>query len=310
MGQKFCTVCGAKLTEGKKFCENCGTPLEKALEDSAHSSQEVRRALDGATPDAPPGSPVRRPGKLLTALIAGIVIAIIIAAAGFFVVLPALQGGSTLILPGQPTPTPTPSPTPTATPTAIATTVIPTPTPDPFPNAFALKELFPFNEGKYASRATVYRYWMNETYQWHNDLDNRYWTQKPKAKNKYLLVFVNIENIGSDGYPYPKSNMIVVHNGGNIYRIDTSHYLPDKAGSPKATPVEIQEIQQQPDYFNQEHVEDYGYSHGTTQDFVYPGQGNTVDGYIIYEVPMSLKPENTYVEIVFDGQDRAVWKLA
>ena len=142
-------------------------------------------------------------------------------------------------------------------------------------------------------------------------MDNRYYTEpdRPKPGYKYLLIFVNIENIGSDGYPYPKANMIVVHNGGNIYRVDTTHYLPNKAGDKKATPVEILELESQSDYFNMERVEDYGFSHGTTQDFVNPGQGNAIDGYLIYIVPASLTPENTYVEIVFDGQDRAVWKL-
>jgi hypothetical protein len=43
---------------------------------------------------------------------------------------------------------------------------------------------------------------------------------------------------------------------------------------------------------------------------VYPGEGNAVDGYIIYEVPASLTPDKTYVEIVFNGHETAVWKLA
>jgi len=186
---------------------------------------------------------------------------------------------------------------------------MPTPTPEPFPGALSLKEWFTYNEGKYASKATVYRYWINGTYQWHNT-DNRYYTQRPKPGNKYLFVYVTIVNLGTLAYPYPKSNMIFVHYGGNVYSVDPSHYLPDKAGDRKATPVEIEEIQQQSDFFNMEFVEDYGYSHGTTSDFVYPGQSNAIDGYLIYEVPESLTPDTTHVEIVFDGEDRAVWKLA
>jgi len=195
------------------------------------------------------------------------------------------------------------------TPTPVVTTTIPTPPPDPFPDAYPIRKIFSFNEDKYASKATIYRYWINETYQWHSDLDNRFYTQEPNAGKKYLFVFVNIENIGTDGYPYPKASSIVVHNSGNIYYVDNSHYLPDKAGNKKATAIAIQELEHQSDYFNMERVEDYGYSHGTTQDFVFPGQGNAVDGYLIYEVPASLTPENTYVDIVFDGQDRNVWKL-
>lgn len=310
MGQQFCTVCGAKLTEGIRFCESCGTPVDQGPASPAPASSPNPAPLPGAIPGTPAaGSPKKFPVKI----IAGIVILLIIAAAAVVVVLPKLSNGSMPALPGQATPIPTTTvATPTPAPTTIVTTAAPTAPPDPFPDAYKLRELFSFNEGKYKSRATVYRYWMNETYHWHNDMDNKYYTEpdRPKPGYKYLLIFVNIENLGSDGYPYPKSNLIVVHNGGNVYKVDTTHYLPDKAGNLKATPIEILEVQQQSDYFNLEHVEDYGFSHGTTQDFVYPGQGNAVDGYLIYIVPDSLAPESTYVEIVFDGQDRAVWKLA
>ncbi len=309
MGQQFCTACGAKLNEGMQFCENCGAAVEPGAPVAAAASPEIHQ-VSGASPGNPPAPPGAGRGEFPVKISAGIVIVLIIAAIAVLVVLPKLQDSS---LPGMTTPqtpAPTPLPTPAPAPVSIATTAEPTPRPELFPNALALRELFYFNnESKYASRATVYRVWMNETYQWHNDMDNRYYVQKPKAGNKYLLIFVNIENIGSDGYPYPKSNIIVVHNGGNLYRVDTSHYLPNKAGNRDATAIEIFEIETFSDYFRQEYVEDYGYSHGTTQDFVFPGKGNAIDGYLIYEVPASLLPGETYVEIVFDGEDRAVWKL-
>ncbi len=310
MGQQFCTACGAKLKEGMRFCESCGAPVETVTPVVAAAPADVTLVSgdgSGIYP-APSGAGA---GKFSVKIIAGIVIILVIIAVAIMVVLPKLEDGTLPDLTGQPTPAPTSFPTPAPTPVTVVTTVEQTPPPEPFPDAFALRELFSFNnESEYASRATVYRYWINETYQWHNDLDNKYYIQKPRAGNKYLLIFVNIENIGSDGYPYPKSNMIVVHYGGNIYRVDTSHYLPNKAGDREATAVEIYEIEKNSDFFKQEYVEDYGYSHATTQDFVFPGKGNAIDGYLIYEVPASLKPEDTYVEIVFDGEDRAVWKLA
>jgi hypothetical protein len=308
MGQKFCTVCGAQLAGGIRFCESCGAPVEPVPPVTAAALPEMN-PVTGVSPSTTPAPTGADTGKFPVKIVAGVVILLIIAALAVLVVLPKLQDGS---LAGQQTPVPTPVPTPVSTALTDVTTVVPTPPPDPFPDAYALRELFNFNEGKYASRATVYRYWMNETYQWHNDMDNKYYTEpdRPNPDYKYLLIFVNIENIGSDAYPYPKSNMITVHNGDNQYSVDTSHYLPDKAGDAKATPIEIMEIEHMSDFFNFERVEDYGYSHGTTQDFIYPGQGNAIDGYLIYKVPASLTPENTYIEIVFDGQDRAVWKLA
>jgi hypothetical protein len=53
----------------------------------------------------------------------------------------------------------------------------------------------------------------------------------------------------------------------------------------------------------------FGFSHGTELGYLYPGMSNAVDGYIIYEVPQSLTPEKTYVEIPFNTKDHAVWKL-
>ncbi len=309
MGQKFCTICGAALKDSVKFCESCGAAVEQIPGAPAPSpvSQSPQPVVSPRPGTIPSGNPMMK-------IIVGIVIVLVVlAGAVYFFVLPTLSGSDSRFpfIGGTPSATTTTPPATVivTTPATITTTIVPTPAPDPFPDAYPVREIFSFNEGKYASKATVYRYWMNETYQWHNDMDNRYYTQKPKAGMKYLLVFINIENVGSDGYPYPKSSMIQVYNNGNKYYVDTSHYLPDKAGNRKATPIEIQELQQQSDFFRMEAVEDYGYSHGTTQDFVLPGQGNAIDGYLIYEVPASLTPEKTYVEIIFDGQDRAVWKL-
>ncbi|MFA4849478.1 MAG: zinc ribbon domain-containing protein [Methanoregula sp.] len=311
MGQKFCTSCGAVLSEGVKFCENCGAAVE-SIPPSSAPSPASQAPLTMADP-LPGTIPKRKPDMKI---IAGIVIVLVLlAGAACIFVLPKLSGSN--FLPTFPvgtkitasTPSPTTVNVTTPTPTPIPTTIVPTPTPNPFPDAYSIGKLFNYNEGKYVSRATVYRVWMNETYQWHNDMDNHYYTQRPNAGKKYLLVFVNIENIGTVGYPYPKSSTILLHNGDNTYYVDTSHHLPDKAGDREARPVEIQELEKQFDYFKMEYVEDYGYSHGTTQDFVYPGKGNAIDGYLIYEVPASLNPEDTYAEIIFDGQDRAVWKL-
>lgn len=310
MVQKYCTICGAVLSEGVKFCENCGASVEKI--PKAYAPSPVPTAPFMAAP--PKGTKPK--GTLPAKIIAGIIIVLVLmAGAAYFFVLPKLSGSN--ILPILTKETEFTASTPSQTTvivtthisTAIPTTIVPITTPIQFPDAYSIGELFNFNEGKYASRATVYRVWMNETYQWHNDIDNRYYTQHPKAGNKYLLVYVNIENLGSTAYSYPKSSTILLHNEGNIYTVDASHSLPDKAGDRKAKPIEILETGHQSDFFKMENVEDYGYSHGMTQDFVYPGQGNAIDGYLIYEVPASLTPENTYVEIVFAGPYRAVWKL-
>ena len=196
--------------------------------------------------------------------------------------------------------------------TTILTTAIPTATPEPYPHALALKQNFSFGTGKVASEAIVYRYWINDTYQWLGDKDNHFYTSpdQPMPAYKYLFVFVQMTNNGDTRVWFPPSSNIVVHYNGMTYTRDPSHFLPDKGASEKETPVLIKEIQYFQKLNGDEYVEDFGFSHGTRPDFLYPGKSNSMDGYIIYVVPASLTPEQTYVEIPFNGQDTGVWKLA
>jgi hypothetical protein len=307
----FCISCGKEVGPDKNFCEYCGAPVKQpgapAVPVSPAPAPTIQSGISGGSPQKAPKIP-----KNTGILIAATVIILIVLAVGYVVVVPRLTGnqGNVFGTSGQATPTPTVTITPSPTTVMPTATTVPTPTPDPFPDALPLKKVFPFSEGKTASEGTVYRYWINDTYTWHNDNDNKYYLSQPKSGNKYLLVYANVVNRGDTAFPYPKSNSIYVHYNGNVYTVDPSHYIPDKAGNRDATPIEIQEIQYQSDMFNMEYVEDYGYAHGTTSNFVYPGTSNSIDGYLIYEVPASLTPDKTFVEIVFTGDERAVWKLA
>jgi len=323
----YCTSCGREYPEGNKFCENCGAPVGNRQPAAAppppspppEISETPEPPAEPAPEPSPPPVPVpaersesAQPAIPKNTKIIIVALAAIVVIAGIlFVALPKTGSAAGFTIPGAGTPVPTTLPaTGSQTPSVTPTTAVPTPTPDPYPDALPLREWFTYNEGKYETKATVYRYWINDTYQWHNDMDNHYYPQLPKAGNKYLFVYVVIVNIGTTAYPYPKSNRIYVHYNGTMYTVDPSHYLPDKATNREATPVEILEVEHQSDFFNAERVEDYGYSHGTTSDFITPGQSNAIDGYLIYEVPESLTPEKTYVDIIFDGEDRAAWKLA
>jgi len=310
MGQKFCIVCGAALSEGKKFCESCGTPVDPATpapaqQLSAPAMQEPVTLPPAASPPLP-----GRFGKMPVKIIAGIVIVLIIAAVAVFVVLPKVSGGSSRISPGPVSGTGTITTPPTVLVTAVPTTVVPAPAPDPFPNALLLKDGFPFGEGKIASEGTVYRIWMNETYSWHNDMDNKYYPQKPKPGNKYLFVFINVFNKGDTRVWPPTSGNIVVHYNGQEYSPDPTHYLPDKSSDRQATAIEVKEVQYFSKLFGSEYVEDFGYSHGMELAYLYPGKSNAIDGYLVFDVPSSLTPEKAYAEIVFNGNEAGVWKLA
>jgi len=317
MSQKFCGSCGAGLTDDMNFCENCGAPVEKdapvsppSPEVTPASPPEEAPAAAGTAaplPDSVSGGASKFPIKI----IAGIVIVLVIALAVVFVVLPKMpgSGGSTGSTTGPGVAMQTTTQAVTNIPTTIATTVTRTQTPDPFPGALSLKQKFPFGTGDLASECTIYRYWMNDTYQWHNDKDNLYYVEKPPVGYKFLAIFIDVVNNGNTRVWPPTPNNIHLIYNGKEYSLDESHYLPDKSVNIKATPIEIKEIQYISKLTGSEYVEDYGYSHGTELSYLYPGASNAIDGYIIYEVPASLTPDKTYVKIEFNGQDVGVWRL-
>ena len=301
MGNKFCTACGSALSGGVKFCEHCGAPVnpEELFPEMPASS------LTDFTEAPQPPSP-RIPKKTI-AVIAGIVVVLVITAALTLFVLPVVSSGQSRTSPGPAVPAVTT--TIPVTPVTTVVTTIPTPVPDPFPDALKIKDSFTFGSGEYVSEGTVYRVWMNDTYQWHNDMDNKYYPQVPKGDKKYLFVFVDVYNNGTTRVWPPTSNNVKVYYQDTWYSPDPTHYIPDKGKNLKSTAIEVKEIQYYSKLFGSEYVEDYGLSHGSQTAFLYPGKSNAIDGYLIYEVPGSLRLDKTYVQIAFNGNDMATWKL-
>jgi hypothetical protein len=209
-----------------------------------------------------------------------------------------------------PTTVPTPS-VPVIITTSVPTTIVPTPTPNPFPNALSLKTWFPFETGtKWASEATVYRAWINNSYRWYNPNDNQYETKVAPEGKKYLIVFATMVNRGSERLLLPSSNNIYVWYNNAIISPDRNHALPTRISDLPPKVIRIGEIEFSKKLFGTEYVEDFGYSYGQKIGYLNPEVSNAIDGYIIYEVPQSLTPEKTYVEISFNNQDRGVWRLA
>jgi hypothetical protein len=310
MGQKFCTSCGAALSENLKFCGSCGSPVLAEVMAPGVPVVMPEGQATGAPP-LPLPPPGGRKGTAVTILAAMIVI-LFVAAVVFQVILPNLPatGSSPAAPKGPVTTAETPATVMTGSP-ALPESTAPAPAqkPDPFPEALRLKDRLPFGSGSIASEATVYRYWINDTYEWHNDNDNRYYVEKPRAGNKFLFVFVHLQNNGDYRVWFPPAANIVVSYNGATYTEDKSHYKPDKASDEEATPIEVREVMYFQKLNGDEYAEDFGFSHGTELAYLYPGTSNAVDGYIVYQVPRSLTPEETYVRISFNAQDHGVWKL-
>lgn len=310
MGQKFCTACGAALTEGLRFCEHCGASLPPEI-----SAQTLQPAgVAGEISGIPPVTALPQGGKSISSVmvIAAVFIFLVIAAGASLFILPSLSGTGVPdgLFPGSVTTPPTAVPVITISlPPSPQTTVIPTQKPDPYPGALRLTDRFSFGSGTIASEAAVYRFWINDTYEWHNDNDNRYYVEKPRKGNKFLFVFVHMQNNGDYRVWFPPAGNIIVSNNGATYTEDQNHYKPDKLSDKDATPVEVREVMYYQKLNGDEYAEDFGFSHGTELAYLYPGKSNAVDGYIVYQVPESLVPEETYVLISFNARDQGIWKL-
>jgi hypothetical protein len=180
----------------------------------------------------------------------------------------------------------------------------------PSPVILNFKEDYPFGNGtKWNSVATVYRIWINDTYQWFSPDDSQYYIKVAPTGKKYLVIFISMVDKGTDRAPLPQQNNIYVQYDNTIIPSDPSHILPTKNPDSSPKVVRIGEIEFSKKRFNSEYIEDFGYSHGMKLGYINPGESNTVDGYIIYEVPASLTPENSYLSIVMPQTDIAIWKL-
>lgn len=228
----------------------------------------------------------------------------------------ACSGCMGFMMKGEAPPTTVETPLPATT---VATTTLPVMTtaeettvaPDLYPGALKLKEAFNYSSGTTASQGTVYRYWLNDTYQLYNPSETRYSTKYPSLGNRFLILFINTVNRGSARNLALKTSNIMVHYNENTYYPDPTHTLP-KTEANTDSPAEvfrIREIEFFHKLYGSEYVEDFGYSHGMVQAYLTPGESNAIDGYIVYQVPKDIDPSVTYVEIPFNSQDVAVWKL-
>jgi hypothetical protein len=239
---------------------------------------------------------------------------LLVAAAGCME--PDTPAGTTTSVPTMLTTAPAPAVTPAPPPEQIpgGNASVPAPvatiTPGSSPDALNLKAGFLFGNGTtWKSEATVYRIWINDTYRWFSPEDNQYYTKVAPAGKKYLFVFLSMVCRGTDRAPLPQQNNIYVLYDNAVISRDPAHALPTKNPDSSPKVIRIGEIEFSKKRLATEYIEDFGYSHGQRLGYINPGESNAVDGYIIYEVPASLTPENAYLSIILPQSDTAIWKL-
>jgi len=179
-----------------------------------------------------------------------------------------------------------------------------------YPDALALKTPFTFGNGtKWTSEAAVTRIWINDTYRWYNPKELQFDTRIAPAGKTYLFVFISMVNRGTERAPLPPQGNIYIISENDLIQAYSQHPLPKDAVDSTPRVARIAEIEYSRKIYSSEMVEDYGYSHGQKLAYINPGESNAVEGYIIYEVPASMKPERTYVTINLPDTSKPVWVL-
>lgn len=229
----------------------------------------------------------------------------------------------------------------TAAPVAATAAVTPTAaaiTPSvPLKDALSLREIYQYGNPDRRCLATVYNTTVLPFYFWWLIDYNRFVPETPAPGNKFIVVFVRIEDDGSKSAIVPSADAITVTYKGTTYTHEpyfNTSYLSDwqidyyESHLDKLPYQWIREIGPM--------KRDYAYLTGynifwenlTTTDnettvyqpdfdingkgfFIQPGSSNAIDGYLIYEVPDAVASDlkNAYVQIAFNSISSTRWRL-
>jgi hypothetical protein len=223
----------------------------------------------------------------------------LVGAISFLLIVLLFFSGCTSTAPQAPLPTPAVVSTPIDIPVP--------PTPVPYPDALKLNQQAPFGTGDRTGEATVYRTNVMQNYTWTSpswnspreqaeagsplETQHGYNTATPGTGNVFLFVFIKAASTGSSAAYAPSPQQCVVSIDGKAYAYQTV----------ASSDVTISGIRQQ--------QYDYLLGKGATGGYILPGASNTIDGYLIYEVPAPVLIEKTYLLCNLDPKTLTVWNL-
>ena len=232
--------------------------------------------------------------------------------------------------------TATPVPTPTPEPTPIPTIPTPIPTPIGLPILDA-RYVDPYMQGErwegqwfkwlrlnvsgYKNLnpgIIIYRHAFLDYYTWYNNDLAQYFVQKPSEGKRYFVVWIHEEVLG-ENQTYDPSMAIFDEMA---FRLQYKGILisPDSTYSPLNR---IREFEHTYDYYNTERTGPFAYlvrysssARGTAgfiaerMTFLRMGPGNSIDGYVIYEVPKDAQESDLLIVGSFARFGSAYWRFA
>jgi len=265
--------------------------------------------------------------------------------AAYAAMLASLAEADTVSDPGESVAAPDPAPAqvqPAVTQTASVISSSEVPVVIPLKDSLNLGEVYRYGDIHRTVQASVYDYLVLPYYFWWFIDYNRFVQAMPAPGNSYLVVYMNMENIGDKSTIIPNADQITISYAGKSYErlpyLNTSVLsswqisqmgTEDKRDQYYQWIREIGQSKRDYAYLTGENLfgEDLLITNSTSSSlnttnsssgdgtywwyYLKPGQSLAVDGYLIFEVPDSviLNPEKTYVNIAFNNMSQTRWKL-
>lgn len=218
-------------------------------------------------------------------------------------------------------------------------------------NALSLGEYYWYGDPEHTCRATIYDYKEMPFYFWWWIDYNRFVLQVPEADKKYLAIFIRIENTGTESAVIPSADRFNISSNGGYYnrlpylnRTVFSDYQFEQFPCQGFGNENLREQYYQWIREIGQDKRDYAYLTGqnlfrkndndnscsantdseTDVSAVYPkyaahynatwlkpGPSQSIDGYLIYEVPAATTGDlkNTYVDVSFNNLSGTRWRL-
>jgi hypothetical protein len=219
----------------------------------------------------------------------------------------------------------------------------------PIKDALSIGESYQYGDATRTCNVKVYDYKVLPFYFWWFIDYNRFIYQIPSAGNSYLVVFIRIENTGTNSAIVPSADLIQITNNGNSYTHEpyfntsvlSDYQIQYYSNHFDKLPYQwIRELgQDKRDYaFLTGYNIFGGWTNATTTAtviatstatdsitstnsssanngqgfFIKPGASNAIDGYLIFEVPYDVVKKDldkTYVGISFNANSGTRWHL-
>jgi len=200
-----------------------------------------------------------------------------------------------ILLSGCTNPAPTGPVTPLITETPAAPAVTATPAPamtasaEPFPGALSVGTPYTYGRQDIAMEVTLYKVKAMDEYDWWSPKWGRYWNTTPSKGDHFIFALIRFVDRGTARALMPMTHTFVLRSGDGAY-IETT----DRDNSLWVKGIDVKQ---------------YEYYYEDTGGWIDPGESNEIEGFILYEVPESVTPQNSYISVIFTGKAAAVWKL-